>query len=329
MKTITLPELNAAVKRGEISPLYIIKGEDAYFKSRAAEIVKGLISSDFAVMNLSVYESRPDMAELLIALSTEPVFSEHRAVLVSEWTEKLSVKEKAALNGFFENPPEFSVLAVFDGADAFSESIQGGAAAKFAVTVDCKKADRSDIINWIKIKGARAGVLFDEAAAVRLAEFTRCDMTRVATETEKIIAFSDGRVSVADIESLVVPELEVQIFELANALSGTSPERAWGLLSSIERLGYKETHILGAVTAQFRRMYYSAESDETEYALAKKLGVKEFSVCASREAGRRYRPNVLKRCVEMLDEQEFLLKSGKISKDHMMRDIVARLISAK
>ncbi|MDR2634771.1 MAG: DNA polymerase III subunit delta [Clostridiales bacterium] len=332
INTLTLPRLSAAVRENNIAPLYVVKGEDAYFKSRAVEIIKGIVPSDFAVMNISSYETRPDVYELINALSTEPLFSAWRVVTVGSWQDKaLMSKDKSALFKFLSNPPDFSVLVVTDDSDIFSEMLRKDeAAAKKAVMVDCKKAERADVIDWIKIKGARAGVLFEDAAAARLADFTKGVMTRVAMETEKLTAFaSGGRITAADVETLVAPELDVQIYELSNALAGGQPWRAWGVLASVEKLGYKETHILAAVMSQFRRMFYAAESEESDYSLAQTMGVKNYSVHKDREAGRRYRPGVLKRCVEMLDEQEFLLKTGKIGKDNIIRDTVARLISAK
>lgn len=315
-------ELAKKLKNGEVAPFYIVRGDDAYFLTSALNLFKNVIEEEGRFLNYFAYDEAPQVAELVGECKTPPMLAERRVIVVREWTEKLSEQDAARLVDYFAYPMETTLLVIMDVAKKLTRL------DKYAQVVDCGRIGDADLQNWIRIRAAQNGLRIEASAAQRLIDFTKGNMARISTETDKLCAYSVGTITERDVENLVTPELDTQIYELANVLLRGEGAAAWELLDDMFRLNYGEDQILGNLTTQYRRIFYAKASPLSDDELSGWLGVKPYAVKKSRETAARYSVGVLKKCLMLLEEQGVALRTENLDKRALLYGCVLKLAVA-
>ena len=179
-------ELKNFISQGG-SGIYLLQGEDAYFLSRAEEMLKKAYVQ-FPELNFSSFDGDElkgaNIKKLTDALSAFPFMAEKRVVKVSGFYPSEADYEKF-LKTFFADFPVTSVLIIVN-----SQSKNGAADLRRKVGiayVDCGKADEEEVSRWIYIMLKRAGISASAEVCNNIARYCLCNMSRVALETQKII----------------------------------------------------------------------------------------------------------------------------------------------
>jgi DNA polymerase-3 subunit delta len=319
---IDINGLKEQLKRRSVKPFYIARGDDEFLKSRVVFYFKELVDADFSQMNVVLYDAEPEVSDLISECMTPPLFSSYRVIVVKGWENELGEKGATALAEYLEKPSQETVLVVFDDKKKLEKF------SRYAEMISCSGASRKDASDWIKRKVFTSGAVITEPAVAKIIEMTRLDMAKIAAETEKLLAYSEGRITEKDVLEIVSAELEYKIYDLSDAVASGNGTRAFELLSDMMASGFGETVIIGQLTKQYRRMFYASQPSGNTAELAAKLKVQPFAVQKAAEAARKYSPGALKRAVEFLNMQEYRFKSGKTGKNAYLYDTVLKLLTA-
>lgn len=305
------------LQKGESFPAYFITGDDLYLTDRAFRYFVAAGGDDF--FNVDIFANAENAEEIVAALNTPALLSDKKTVIVKGF-KKFTDGDKSVLEKYLKNPADFAVLAVYD--DGALKSLH-----KYGTAVECGHLAERDALPVAEEIAKAEGADIAPDALAQLVKFAAADLMRVQMELRKLKDFADGaKITREDVENLVAPEIEFQVFELSRALGDGKNGAALSILSALLERGEKPSRLLAMLASQYRRYLQAALSNLGDAELAKILKVKPYAVTASRAVARNYSQMSLKGATDRLQQLEFDFKSGRTTEDDALKQAVAFLL---
>lgn len=315
-------------------PIYLFEGEEVYFHQKGELLLKQRFLQE-PTLDYVAFEGETLKGEklktLLDAVNSFPFISQKRVVKVTEFypTEK---EYEQYLKTLFENPPASSILLIVNlgkgktGTAVFSK--------KPNVTyVDCGRSDEETIRKWVYLTCKKEGVMADGIVCGKVANYCLLDMARVATETQKILEYcrATGVNQLTDeiVDTLVYPDAEYKIFELANALSKKNYSAYMKILSDLSARGFNENALLASLANYFKTLYEVSLVQGSEREIALALGLKEYAVRKNREQASKFKKEELLGWYNALYDAIAKLRSGDWTAQSALKTVTAKLFFEK
>ncbi|MBE7087776.1 MAG: DNA polymerase III subunit delta [Clostridiales bacterium] len=301
-------EFKNGLMGGEVHPIYLFEGEDSFFKKRGIDLLRSKFVTE-PTLNFARFEGGAfTISELLSSLQSYPFMSEKRITLVSE--HNFTKDElKGELKSYFDSPLPESILIIT------TQKAQDGL-KKFpsVAVVDCSKAEINTLTLWVKAECSKEGVGIDMETAKTLCEYCLSDMTRIETETLKLISYvgSGGSIKIADVESMVARDTDHKIYEMTDFIGKKRFDKALSVLSDMMSKGETPQRLIVSIYNYFRRLLHVAISVKQPSEIAELLGIKEFAVKKAKEQAKMFKVRALKKTVDSLSETDYLIKNGNL-----------------
>lgn len=310
----------------KVYPIYLVEGEDAYFRELAVKHLQEKFLSA-PELNLNTFEggfAKSNPTEMIEALMQYPFMSEKRVVLVRDYHPTATDLKNKELDGYFKNPVDTSLLIIIN-----STSCETLKKYDSVCVVDCGKSDINLLIKYIQVTLKRSGLIITTQNAKLLCEYCKMEMTRISGEVEKLCAYCHGLAEVTqeDIEQLTTKETDFQIYEMTENVCLKRYDKAYEILDDMLSKSADYQRLFSSLYYHFRRLFFCAVSDKKPSELAKQLGIKEFAVKKSIEQAKRFTIKKLKQTVDMFEEYDAQFKSGKISVQSALTLSVGKIMS--
>ena len=306
-------EFKNGLTGGEEFPVYLFEGEDAYFRERGLTLlVKELVSEPS--LNLTNLESDCEIGELIMSLNGYPFMSRKRLTVIREFYPKAEQLKKG-LKDYLENPSNDCVLALLNEKPC--EALK-----KFSsvCVVDCKKAELSLLVKWVKAECLKSNVEIDGETASKLVNFCLLDMTRIETETNKLISYAGdgGKLTQQDVDEMVARDTDYKVYEMTDYIAKKKFDLAIDVIKDMSSKGETGQRILSSVYNYFRKLLHAGISGKNSTELALALGIKEYPAKKLIEQSKLFKKKSLKNAVDRLIEADYMVKSGNIGVDEQM-----------
>ncbi len=307
-------EFKNALEGGKDFSVVQIAGEDAFFRERAATLLKNRFVTEPVVNAASFDGGSFSMQELLSSLSAYPFMSEKRLTLIREFYPKAETLKKD-LKKYLENPSADSLFLIVN-----EKPCEALNKFKSVEQVDCGKADLSVIVRWIRGRAGEDGVSIDGETAGLIAEFCQSDMTRIKCETEKLIDYlgEKGTITRELVEENVNKSSEYKIYEMTDCIAKKNFDVAMEIITDMLGKGEPPQKLLVSVYNYFRKLLMVAISDMSPATTGSLLGMKEYAVKKTKEQAARFKMRSLKKAVDELSEADYRIKSGRGEADELM-----------
>ena len=273
-------ELNSAIKRNGIQPLYLVSGEEKksgetremedYLRDQAVAAIKAAVlgGAEDGGFNYDVlYGDETDAAEILAGAGEAPMFGERRLVVVKA-ADRLPARERDVLLPYLEHPCDSTTLvfvaAKLDRRQRFTKALK-----ERAVTVECSALPDHHLADWIRREAERSDVRLNEEAillmkelAVSLKDLEGGALYMVRRELEKLAVYMpEGKeASPADVEAVRGGEPGASVFDLSEAIAARDRGRALRILARNLEAGEAPLRILGSLAWQYRRIWKAKDS---------------------------------------------------------------------
>ncbi len=302
-------EFKNGLESGQIFPVYLFEGEDAYFRERGLNLIKTKIVSEPS-LNLATFEGDVLCNELLASLNAFPFLSEKRLTVVREFYPKADFF-KSGFKGYLENPNQTSVLAIVNTQTCESlkkhENVQ---------VVDCGKQDVSLLIRWIKAECLKSNVQIDGETAKMLAEYCALDMTRIETETSKLVSYAfGGTIDGKTVSEMVAKDTEYKIYELTDYVAKKKFDMALTVIFDLQAKGETMQRIMLSIYNYYRKLLLASISGKSAGELAIAFGIKEYPAKKIKEQAGMFKKRALKNAVDALTDTDYKIKSGILDAD--------------
>lgn len=303
---------------GEIAPLYLIVGEEAFLREEATAAIRtGVLGADDANVGAfnadMVYGDETEAAELLSLCGNLPMFAARRVVVVRD-IGALRAKETERLLPYLDAPVETTCLVLtgekVDGRVKFFQALK-----KVAVTVDCEPLEARILPGWIREQGAALGLSLDEPARTLLQEASGGNLGVLRRELEKLAAYvaPNTAVTAADVEAVQGADTGGTVWDLVGALGRKDQAEALRALAQVMTAGEPPLRLLGLLASHWRQVWKVREQlarRVPEAGLARNLGISPFRIRGLVEQARVYSEGDLARSFEQFRDADSRLKGG-------------------
>ena len=260
-----------------------------------------------------------------------------RQVLIveeAESVEKLGEKARdevlAMLGSYFESPAPFTVLLLeataLDGRQRFFKLLSEKAlVAELTIGPESAAALAAQMAKDL-------GTEIDREGAAMLADILNGAPSRMRIELEKLAAYTQGRgrITVADVEALVVAARKNTVWQLTEMLASRKRAAAFAFLDNLLREGEQPAGIVGALAWMYRKLIEARDlpAQTNGFQAARHLGMRpEAAETAVRQAHRIPKKDLLAG-LAALAEADSQLKSANPNPRAMMEFLIARLTSS-
>lgn len=305
-------EFKNGLENGQTFSIYLFEGEDAYFRERGLSLLKNKFLQEPS-LNLVVYDNNVSAGELLVSLNGYPFMSEKRMTVIKEFYPKPEFI-KQGLKEFLDNPSSSTMFVILNEKPC--EQLK-----KFSsvCVVDCSRQEPAMIVRWIKAECGRADVSIDGETAMLISEYCLQDMTRIETETNKLISYAgaNGVIDKKVVDAIVARSTEYKIYELTDYIGRKKFDLALMVIKDMLSKGDTMQRIIVYVYNYYRRLLLTAISDKNVSELATAFGIKEFAVRKIKEQSAMFKKRALKNAVDALADADYKIKSGQNDADEI------------
>jgi len=299
--------------------LIFLYGQDTY---RSREELRKIISEQEKVclaygraslnwFNFVKIDAKEKEAEILEPVkenaNTSSMFSEKKLIIVEnifcankEEQEKIleflknkdNAKDKENIIVFWDEEPDGK-------SDLFKFLKENAKSKKFEFLQGAKLRD------WVKERVAANEGIIDGQALDRLINYAGSDLWRMANEINKLLAY-DKKIKTENVELLIKPEIDINVFNIVDALGQKNKSRAIDLMGKYFGKGEDEIRLLGMFVYQFRNILKIKSSP------AINPGLHPFVFSKTREQARNFSFEQLKKIYYQLMTIDLDLKLGRI-----------------
>lgn len=343
MAAASMESLLATLSKGKPVPAIFLLGSESYLREMCRKkITDAFVPEgvrDWGVTRFSAEDE--DLSAILGQAQTLPMLARQQVIFVSEveaW-ERLGEDSRDALvkqlSEYLDNPAPFSIV-VFE-ADALDQRMRltktlAEKTLTVSVELSADPVERARLAAPLALEMARElGVELERDAAEELSEILNGELASIRTEIEKLAAYAGDRrkITLADVDLLVVSARKYSVWELADMLSGREPARALEFLDSLLREGEAPPALLGALAWTFRKLLEAQElpAGTNGWQAASRLKMRQSAAELAMRQSRKFPRAQLTKGLEALYEADSRLKSGGTSQRAVMEFLVAQLAS--
>src|SRR5271154_5185385 len=244
----------AEVKAGRLRPGYVFAGDEIYLYERCRRVViDSLIDPtlrEFSLSDLDLAET--SIFHVLDLARTPSLMAPFQVIFVRNlknlFTRGAKKEEFAALKDYFRSPnPQAVLIFVADHlripADPKRMDLQDKERydrIRETLGDDCglvelARGDEADAVRWLLATTESRGMKFDADAARELADALGADMMLISSELEKLMLYASdrGRITLGDVETMVLAAKQRSLYELTDAISARDKPRALALLHGL------------------------------------------------------------------------------------------------
>ena len=245
---------SAAAGKGRLRPGYVLAGDEIFLLGRCrSAILKAFVPvelKEFCLSDLDLTET--SIFDVLDRAQTPSLMAPFQVIFVRNvrqlYTRGAKKEEFAALDRYFRTPnPQALLLFVADflriPSDArrmdlddknrferLSETL-----GEHCGMVELARVSEEDAMRWAVATAQAAGVRLEPDAARELVDALGADMMMICSELEKLLlyALGRGRITLGDVETMVLSAKQRSLYELTDAISARDRARAIALLHGL------------------------------------------------------------------------------------------------
>ena len=302
----------------EVKKAYLVTGDDFYLFEKSLSMLRSALKIEMGDLNISYFDDDNFNAlKVVEACDLVPIGDEKRLVVL-KYVSKVSEGDKKILQSYLEQPNETSCLLVLDIHGKFD------CLKKNIDFVDAKRMDRAMVSRIVFSDLQKRERQISPEALDCLIDSCNGYLTKIQNELDKLCAYTtkEELITKKVIDALVTKDLEYTIFELTDALSQRNGDKAIEILN----LMGKEQGVLSLISNHFRRLFYIGVSEMSNQELANVLGVKEYAILKSRKQVNNFSKFQLKKIVNLTEEVDFFIKSGKMQAENALYYLVFNIL---
>jgi DNA polymerase III subunit delta len=258
----------AAAGTGRLKPGYVLAGDELFLQGRCrTAVIKAFVPPDLRDFCLSDLDLGSDsIFEVLDRAQTPSLMAPFQVLFVRNvrqlYTRGAKKDEFAALDRYFRSPnPQALLIFVADflriPADTRRMDMEDKSRferlnetlGEHCGIVELARVSEEDAMRWIVSTAQESGTRVDPDAARELVDALGADMMCISSELEKLLLYAvgrtgvsadrsssvglRGRITLGDVETMVLGAKQRSIYELTDAISSRNPARALALLHGL------------------------------------------------------------------------------------------------
>jgi DNA polymerase III delta subunit len=242
---ISVTEALTSLRSRKPASLYVFAPGDDYFIPQAREAARSQVAEAFRAFDYAEYEGREDNLDGIREFLGSESFGSGHKVLVIENLEDKMAKRLGTLAALLPSAAAITVLFA-DPAKVPDELL------KKARVVTNYSVPPAAVRSWIRKR--LEGRQIEDQAVHELMERTANSFFLMRSEIDKLLAFTDAAITVADVREVVPRSHAAAAADLVEAVSLRKFDRAARALEDLAASGASDTTVLYDVELGFMRL---------------------------------------------------------------------------
>jgi DNA polymerase III subunit delta len=344
MPKIETSALLERLAKGKPIPAILLLGAESYLRDLCRKaIVESFVPENAREWGVARCDASEEDASAILALASTPsLLAPRQAVFVRgiEAWERLGETARDALiadlTAYFAHAPATTILVL--EADSLDQRLKlwkllSDEALVVGLDLPEEPEGRARAAAPILMQMAKdAGVALDADAAAELTDLTGANLAAAQSEIAKLAAYAGDRcrITLEDVEALVVSGRKYSVWELAEAFASHDAARALKFLESLLREGEQPVQIVGAMGWMCRKLLEAQDlpPQTSRFQIAGRLQMRpQMAEMALRES-RRIPRKQLQEGLAALYEADSRLKSSAPNPRAILEFLVTRFAAA-
>lgn len=323
--------LRKQIEERNIRSLYVFYGEETYLlETYRVRLLRALMEPEDEMMNYDEMHGEPDVRKLINSAETFPLMAERRMVVVNDSgifaTGKSDDYEDLA--AFFARVPDTTVL-VFVETKIDKRSRIFKAAQKYGYVVEFKPLKEDDLAKWMIIEAKRRRLKMDMVTAQYFINLAGNDMNMLHQEMEKVFSYKEGSGVILreDLDQIVTPSLETNIFRMMDAIGNQQVQEAFRIYKNLLQVGENVYMIYALLRRQIGLLYKTSVYVSERYdanTIASLMKVQPFVAKKNMAQARKFAIDKLRNAMMELLDYDVAIKSGTIKPERVVELMIAK-----
>jgi DNA polymerase-3 subunit delta len=339
----------------KLRPAYVFVGDEVFFRERCRQaILEHLVPAELRDFSLFEFDlSETDLADILDRARTPSLMAPFQVFFirgVKNLFGRGSHDDKlAAIEAYCKDPnPDAVLIFVADHisipADVRRMDMNDKdryqrireTLGEYCAMVELARVEEGEAIRWIAEYCGTRNIKMDADAARELVDALGGDMMMVSNELEKLMLYvsEKKRVTLSDVETMVVAAKQRSLYELTDAISAKDRVRALQVLDAILSRGDGDEAAIGhlyLLAKTFRQMLVILERNVRDQrmlwaALWQGFRVPPFAAADIIQQARRYKSKrELTRAIRLIAKTDLALRSNPPSKRFVLEKLILDL----
>jgi DNA polymerase III subunit delta len=335
MKILTREDLREKLKKGEISPVYLLFGAETFLRDLAVKTItdRTLADSQLREFNENTFSLNDIDAQSALASAEQlPMMASRRVVKITELN-KLKESDGEALLHYLKRPAETCVV-MFVAEELDKRKRISKILLDNCVPVEFTTLKDHEIQTWTRQKAKELNVRIDEKALRYLLNLVGNGVRKLTSELEKlaVAALPETIITQDLVEKLTPNSREVSNFDLSDRLMAGDRNGAMKVLQKVLNDGAEPLMLLGLIANNYHRLFLAKELmsqgvERIEVARIMKLPPfkqEDFLATARRADG-----NKLSQSLQRIAETDLAIKTSKGTPRLQIEMLVSELTGQK
>ncbi|MBO5324339.1 MAG: DNA polymerase III subunit delta [Oscillospiraceae bacterium] len=328
--------LKAAIKEGNLAPLYFFHGEETFLLHHYLERIKKQrideLTESFNFHKLTTETF--DIQILADAVENLPMMAEHTLVWVDEIDLfKLAEADRNKVAEILTDIPDYCCVIFTYETTAWKPDKRQKKLWDVINThgqiVEFAKQDQRDLIPWIIRHFAARKKTISSDLALYLIEITGGTMTSLAGEIAKICAYSGAdAICRADIDAVTEPVMDAVVYQMTDMLGRGEYGKALQKLNQLLKMQQEPIAILGAIGGHIRKLSAARillDNGRGSQDMMKLYGMSDYPARKTMDTARRFSAEFCSRALELILEADNQLKTSYDDPDRILEMLILRM----
>lgn len=241
-----------------LRPVYVIHGDEILLQQEACDTLRAAARRQgFSERELHHAERGADWNELLASANNLSLFGD-RKLLEIRFSGKPDAAAAATLERYAEDPsPDTLLILILPKLDGTAQKAKWFLACESAgASLQLPQIDAHTLPDWLRTRLQQNGLRPDAEAFALLLERVEGNLLAAQQEIEKLrlLAGSDGTLSVETVRSAVGDSARYNVYDLADCALGGDAEKAARMLAGLRAEGQGESVVLWALGKDARTL---------------------------------------------------------------------------
>tara|TARA_R110002074_G_scaffold5143_2_gene25247 strand:+ start:24244 stop:25245 length:1002 start_codon:yes stop_codon:yes gene_type:complete len=299
-----------AIKKGQISPIYFLYGEEAYFIDKISDYIaaKVLTEEEKGFNQMVLYGRDVTIEDIIGNAKRYPMMAERQVVIVKEAQHLSRTIEN--LCSYADNPQMSTVLVIcykykkLDKRKKLHKIVK-----KNGVIFESKKLYENQVSDWLRKHLLSRGYSISHKAANLLVEYLGTDLSKISKELEKLkLALpQQTEITPEHIEEHIGISKDYNNFELKRAIGERDMLKATKIITYFAQNPKDNPFILTVTLLNSfftQLLQYHGLSDHTPKNVASALRINPYFVSEIQAAARNYPMKKVSSIISSLREMD-------------------------
>ncbi|KAF1084104.1 DNA polymerase III subunit delta [Sporotomaculum syntrophicum] len=313
----------AELKKGNISPVYLLYGPESYLRDQAIELLKKyVLPPGGEQINYDVLDGSTMSGLEIVTIATSTSFlAGRRLVLVRspqifETKAEKNEQDIKHILGYLASPYAGTCLVFETAQNVDKRKKIYKEIARVGRTIEFTLLKPADLTKWLAKRAREEGCNIGREAVGEL--LARCgrDMYTLYHEMEKLVSYTGpGKtISLETVRQMVAARLEDSIFEVVDAIGGKNYVRALSGIRNLLMHKQQPQQIIGMVARQFRlilQVQGLAQKGMSREQIIAALKLHPFVYTKIYAQRKNFPAGQLVKALNHLTELDYALKTGR------------------